>query len=487
MPFELLADWLQDQAGLTAVSVKKLTCDSRQVCQGDLFFAIKGPDSDGHDFVQQAVASGAVAVVCQKKLTDVAVPQIVVSNSAAEFARAVFALAVPEHQILTTGVTGTNGKTTTTWMLHSILKAADINAGLMGTVETFDGRVHHPSSMTTADPVALADHYSLLLQNQCRHNVMEVSSHALAQSRCAAIRFSAAAITNVTHDHLDYHGTLQEYRRAKMLIADRLLAGAPLILNHDDEGCRTIAKQLSHVECGHFSIQDSSAPFYAEVVSRTDQSQHLRLRLDGSHAELHLEQIGQHNVENALAAAALAFSIGLSVEAIINGLQQLKAVPGRLETINEGQPFLVLVDYAHTADALERCLKAVREFVTGRVICLFGAGGDRDRKKRPLMGRAADLADQVILTSDNPRSEDPSEIIREIRSGMSASTSCDEIIDRRDAIEFGCQIAQPGDVLLIAGKGHENRQYVNGESYEFDDRTVVRSILKSNSQATDES
>jgi UDP-N-acetylmuramoyl-L-alanyl-D-glutamate--2,6-diaminopimelate ligase len=316
-----------------------------------------------------------------------------------------------------------------------------------------------------------------MVRNGCHHGVVEISSHALDQHRCTALQLSVAAITNVTQDHFDYHQSAGSYRAAKALIANLLHCDAPLLLNADDPGCQQLVRDSSiHAPIIWYGTTDQ-AELQADLITRTHRSQRIKLRLAQGSAEVRLRLIGQHNVSNALAAAAMAEQLGIEISSIVAGLESVSCIPGRMQRIDEGQPFQVLVDYAHTPDAISRCLQTVRQFTPGRLHCVFGAGGDRDRSKRPLMAAAASVADVVYVTSDNPRTEDPWQIIRDVEAGFDQGQSYICEVDRRSAIKQAFETAEPGDVVVIAGRGHEQVQVVGTQQHTFDDRQVARLLL----------
>ncbi|MEZ6129881.1 MAG: UDP-N-acetylmuramoyl-L-alanyl-D-glutamate--2,6-diaminopimelate ligase [Planctomycetaceae bacterium] len=460
--------------------VNGVTADSRQVRPGDVFVAVRGTQSDGHAHIGDAVANGAVAVVVQQAQSNIPVPQYVVPCSATAFAKMTMTVHVGHRcPIVNVGITGTNGKTTTSWMLRSMMQAAGLRTGLIGTIESSDGVSSSVSTMTTPSADALAVHLKTLMQQQATHNVMEISSHALVQKRCEGIRLSAAAITNITQDHFDYHGTADAYRAAKAQIAGLLHPDAPLLLNMDDPGCQFLLdRMVGSAAIISYGIQHPDAELRASLLHRTHRSQRLRLHLAQGDAEVRLRLIGQHNVSNSLVAAGLAEQLGIRIRDIVEGLESLHNVPGRLERIDEGQAFQVLVDYAHTTDALERCLATIREYVPGRLICVFGAGGNRDQSKRPMMAEAAAAADLCIVTSDNPRNEDPQQIIAQITAGFPRGTQFTTRTDRREAIALAFELAEAGDVVLLAGKGHESIQEIGRQQLPFDDRVVARELLR---------
>ncbi len=460
------------------IVVTGVKADSRRVTTGDVFVAVAGTQTDGHQFVRQAVANGAVAVVTEIPIEGISVPQYVTQCSASLFAKLCMTLNVGTHcPIVCTGITGTNGKTTASWMLRSILQAAGLRTGLVGTIETDDGVQCSDSNITTPAADALAAHMRRLMEQRATHSVMEISSHALVQKRCAGIRLSAAAITNITQDHFDYHRTVDAYRMAKASIAELLHADAPLLLNLDDPGCQFVMDRLvGSAGVITFGVDNPEAELRATLLQNNHRSQRVRLELAQGDAEIRLRMIGSHNVSNCLAAAGLAEQLGIRLADIIEGLESLHAVPGRLERIDEGQSFQVLVDYAHTADALDRSLTTIRDFVPGRLICVFGAGGDRDQSKRPKMGAAASIADYCIITSDNPRHENPQVIADQITAGC--RTEYEVQLNRREAIAQAFDVAQPGDVVLLAGKGHESVQEIGDQRAKFDDREIARTLLQ---------
>lgn len=461
------------------ITATRLCCDSRQVTPGSVFVAIRGCDHDGHDYVREAARRGAQAAIVEQTTPDLTIPQCVVTSTAVAWSQLSLASHGDPHRAMTmAGITGTNGKSSTAWLLKSILQAARHQTGLIGTIEYHDGRTSLPASMTTPDAWSLAELLDRMRNVGTSHAVMEVSSHALDQERCAAIRLAAAAITNITHDHLDYHGTEASYRAAKRKIADLLHCDAPLLINADDGGTSELLAALSgehHViSYGEFP----TAELRYRILSETHRSQRLRLTLAQGDLEVRIRQIGRHNASNALVAAGLAEQLGVTLAAIRTGLEGVSGIPGRLERIDEGQPFQVVVDYAHTPDALRQCLATLRKSTHGRLICVFGAGGDRDRKKRPAMAQATFLADNVVVTSDNPRTEPPRQIVDEILAGYSTHLHVDVEIDRRTAIQRAIEGAGPGDTILIAGKGHELSQMIGQQSFRFDDREVARELLR---------
>ncbi len=464
--------------GTSDIVASRFCCDSRRIQPGDVFVALRGSRIDGHRHLEAAIAGGAVGVIVERPVSHISVSQCVVADTRAAFARICLErLGSPQRSMNVTGVTGTNGKTTTTWLLRSILEAAGRTTGLLGTLEYFDGRVAEPASLTTPGPEQLAQYLAQMARNRVAECVMEISSHALHQRRCEAITLGAAAITNITQDHFDYHGDADCYRAAKLRIAALLGCGQPILLGIDDEGCKGIHKQLA---ASHRVITFGFSPaacVRVEILSHSQHGQTLRLLLEGSAVEIRTGLVGRHNALNLLAAAALAEQASVTANEICEGLERVVHVPGRMERIQVGQPFAVFVDYAHTPDGIANCVATAKAMTSGKVILAFGAGGDRDRSKRPLMALAAKNADAVVVTSDNPRSEVPDQIIADIAGGFESLDRVVTIVDRQQGIREALRLAQPGDVVVIAGRGHEKIQHIRDRRISFDDRRVTRRLL----------
>jgi UDP-N-acetylmuramoyl-L-alanyl-D-glutamate--2,6-diaminopimelate ligase len=460
------------------VTGSQFCCDSRFILPGDVFVAMTGRNQDGHRFVQSAVANGAAAVLLENPDPRISVPQCVVPDSRTAFARICMAqFGQPQKFLSIVGITGTNGKTTSTWLLRAILQTAGRTTGLLGTIEYSDGRSRQPASLTTPDSVQLAQLFSQMVRNRASHCVMELSSHALDQRRCAAVPLAAAAITNITQDHFDYHGDAENYRAAKLRIAELLTPDSPLLIGIDDVGCRSSLNQLpTRVRRLTFGF-DSEADFRVDIVAKTQQSQMVRLTLMTGTIDVQTSLVGSHNALNLLTAAALAEQSGIEPAAIREGLQSVSHVPGRMERVDIGQSFTVLVDYAHTPDGIAHCVATARQLTAGRVILVFGAGGDRDRSKRPLMAQSAQRADLIFVTSDNPRSESPDQIICEICSGFESLSHVQTCVDRQKAIRMAIASAECGDVVIIAGRGHESIQEIGDRRISFNDRKVVLRML----------
>ncbi|HUF01980.1 MAG TPA: UDP-N-acetylmuramoyl-L-alanyl-D-glutamate--2,6-diaminopimelate ligase [Gaiellaceae bacterium] len=462
-----------DVLGESPLEVADLAYDTRSVVEGALFFCVPGARTDGHDLAWEAVERGAVAVVVERPL-EVGVPQLVVPDVRAAMAVAADAFfAEPTKELELAGVTGTNGKTTTTFLLRSILEAAGHRPGLVGTIEWIVGGERRSAPFTTPEAIDLQRLFREMLTAGDRSAAVEASSHGAALRRLDRVRFDVLVFTNLSQDHLDLHGTMEHYFQAKRL----LFTGAqppPAVVNIGDEWGRRLATDLADAHRAPLVTFGLDEP--AEV-----RPERLEVGRDGSMfraagIDVETPLRGLFNVENVLGAVAAGLLLDLDEDAIVEGVSRVSGVPGRFEALDEGQPFTVVVDYSHTPDSLDTALQAARGIAEGRVIVVFGAGGDRDRGKRPLMGKvAADGADLVIVTSDNPRSEDPLAIVEDVLQGAGIEVEID--LDRRSAIRRALDLAETGDVVLVAGKGHEQGQELAGVVHPFDDRAVVRDLL----------
>ena len=459
--------------------VTGLAYDSRRVRPGDLFFCIRGTKSDGHGHAPAAVAAGASALVCERPL-GLGVPEILVPD-----ARAAMPLVGasfygrPTDRLLMVGVTGTNGKTTTAFLLESVLRAAGHSTGLIGTIETRVAGVSEPGVRTTPESLDLQELCARMVTAGVDAVAMEVTSHALVLNRVDGVIFSAAGFTNLSQDHLDFHPSLEDYFAAKasLFTPTRARAGAA---NADDAyGRRLLAE--APIPMLSFGL-DANADVRAVKVELGAAASRFTIVTPQGDLEVETRLVGAFNVSNHLAACAIALQAGIEPGAIAEGLNALRSVPGRFESVDLGQGFAVIVDYAHTPDSLDNVLRTARGLVAprGRLVCVFGCGGDRDRAKRPLMGAtAARLADICVVTSDNPRSEDPETIIAEILAGMPGRAQGLVVEpDRRAAIATALGAAVPGDVVVIAGKGHETGQTFADRTVPFDDRTVAAEVLR---------
>jgi UDP-N-acetylmuramoyl-L-alanyl-D-glutamate--2,6-diaminopimelate ligase len=457
------------------VEVADLAYDNRRVGPGTLFFCVPGEKRDGHEFADAAVEAGAVALVVEREL-EADVAQVVVADSRAAMAPlAARFWGDPTRELQVVGVTGTNGKTTTAFLVREVLEAAGVRCGLLGTVKQVVGGVEEEVERTTPEAIDLQATLRRMLDGGDRACAMEVSSHALALHRCDAIHFEVALFTNLTQDHLDFHADMEDYFQAKRLLFE--MSPETSIVNVDDPYGRRLAEER---ECLTFSADGAEADFAARDL-RFDAAG-ASFTASGPRAEVDVRTPlpGHFNVANALGAFAAVTSLGVEPEAASAGLAEAGLVPGRFEPVDEGQEFAVVVDYAHTPDSLENALRAARRLADGRLIVVFGAGGDRDRAKRPKMGRAAaELSDLAVVTSDNPRSEDPDAIVAEILTGMEGGAEVEIEPDRRAAIALAFRRARPGDLVVIAGKGHEQGQELEGgRKVPFDDREVAREELR---------
>jgi UDP-N-acetylmuramoyl-L-alanyl-D-glutamate--2,6-diaminopimelate ligase len=479
--------------------VRGLCIDSRQVSPGDLFVALPGQYADGHDHLPEALRLGAAAFVVERRPEgDLGGRPVVCVRDAR---RALAPLAVcffgdPSRELTLVGVTGTNGKTSTTFLVESILREAGRRVGLIGTVQVRYADVRRRALNTTPESLELQRTLRHMLDRGVDAVAMEVSSHGIALGRIAGCRFAVAALTNVTQDHLDFHGSMEFYVESKLAFFRQHLApGGAAVVNADDP--RAAAFEAAAKDAGARLVRVSrrrEAGADVELVGAdvTLEGSHLRLRLPSGPLPAELPLLGEFNLENALVATGCAVALGVAPDAIARGLRGCPQVPGRMERVGadlSGAP-TVLVDYAHTPDAVEKLLRAVRPLARGRLVALFGCGGDRDRGKRPLMADAvARHADRVIVTSDNPRSEDPLRILADVEQGLSALRRVEpdaldaaerayaSLPDRRAAIELAIRIARPEDTVLLAGKGHEDYQIVGRERLPFDDRVEARRAL----------
>lgn len=469
------AGLLRDASGAEDVAVSGVSQDSRSVRPGDLFLAWQGSESDGHAFVAGAAAAGAVAAVVERPVP-VSVPQLVVHDGRKAAALAADAvMGSPWRRLFTAAVTGTNGKTTTTLLARHLLSARG-PAAAVGTLGVHDGPGVRPGTegLTTPGPAQVAVWLWELAEGGMEAVVMEASSHALAQSRLDGVRFDVGVFTNLTQDHLDYHRDLAGYFGAKARLVELVAPEGVVVLNRDDPAWDELDAAGRRVRT--FAV-DNDADVRAENVQSGPAGSTFTLVMDGARVPVRLPLLGAYNVENALAAAAVAAAAGMSPEAIAEGLSAAPQVPGRLEVV-VAEPFRVVIDFAHTPDALDGALAALRPLTDGRLLVVFGAGGDRDRsKRRPMAEAARRRADVVFLTSDNPRTEDPERILDDLAEGL-GDAPYRRNADRRKAIQDALSEARPGDTVLLAGKGHETYQVVGREKRPFDEREVVRDCLR---------
>lgn len=469
------AGLLEGARGPEDVAVRGVSQDSRSVRPGDLFLAWRGTVSDAHDYVAAAVEAGAVAAVVERPV-DVDVPQLLVSDGRRAAALAAHhVIGSPSERMAVVGVTGTNGKTTTAILARHLL-ASRGPAAAMGTLGVLDADGVRPGTegLTTPGPVQVASWLGQLADEGVQAVVMEASSHALHQHRLDGVRFRVGAFTNLTQDHLDYHDDLESYFEAKALLVDLVAPEGTVIVNRDDRAWDALDAGGRPVWT--FAIT-SEADVRAEDVRLAAAGSRFTLAIRGERAEVSLPLRGAYNVENAIAAAAIAATSGMGAGEIAERLGTAPQVPGRLEAV-VSEPFSVIIDFAHTPDALVGALGAVRSLTEGRLIVLFGAGGDRDRaKRRPMAEAVRRFADVVVLTSDNPRTEDPERILDDLSTGLEGAEYT-RIADRRSAIRHALATARPGDIVVLAGKGHETYQVVGREKRPFDERGVVRECLE---------
>lgn len=463
--------------------ISGIAYDSRKVKQGFLFVAISGSQADGHDYIPQAVENGAAVILAEKAIdADISLPILLVEDSRRAMAHIAAAFYdYPDRKLHLIGVTGTNGKTTTTNLIKWLLDNGGIKTGLIGTIENKIGDTVIPATNTTPESVEFFQMMDEMVKQGCKAAVAEISSHALSQGRVESCLFRGAVFTNLTQDHLDYHGSFESYRKSKL----RLFA----MLDSRNFPCY-----------GVINVDDDSAPYFAQVCAAphwtigTQEGSTLRLlsytatangmdfelKYEGQVYNIHIPLIGKFNIYNSMSAIAVALAEGLSMESIIKHISAAPQVPGRFELIDCGQEFTVVVDYAHTPDGLSNVLSAARELAPRRLISVFGCGGNRDSGKRPIMGRiAGSISDVAIITSDNPRYEDPMDIINQIERGIKEVCTNYLVEENRErAIALAINLAEAGDMVVIAGKGHEDYQIINGVKHHFDDREVVRSILE---------
>ncbi|MEI7560253.1 MAG: UDP-N-acetylmuramoyl-L-alanyl-D-glutamate--2,6-diaminopimelate ligase [Actinomycetes bacterium] len=450
-----------------------LAFDDRRVREGTLFFCVSGFTRDGHDFAQAAIAKGAVAVVVERPL-GLSVPEVVVPSVRAAMGAAADAFyGQPSAGIDVVGVTGTNGKTTTAYLVRALLESSGRQCGLVGTVESIVAGHSSQAVRTTPEAIELHEMLAAMRAGGDDSAAIEVSSHALDLGRVAGVKFACSIFTNLTQDHLDFHHTMDAYWESKRRLFTDLPCGTPII-NIDDDHGRVLATQLEGAVTSGLSPDADWT--VAELQTDMLGSSFQLLSPDGD-AHVTTKLPGEFNVRNMLGAAAATATLGVSLDLIVEALGTAARVPGRFEPIDRGQPFAVLVDYAHTPDSLENVLDAAKGIAEGKVICVVGCGGDRDTAKRPLMGAVlAAHSDVGIITSDNPRSEDPEAIVAEVSAG--AGTGTRVVVDRREAIALAVSEAERGDVVLIAGKGHEQGQeFADGIKLPFDDRIVAAEAL----------
>jgi UDP-N-acetylmuramoyl-L-alanyl-D-glutamate--2,6-diaminopimelate ligase len=471
---------LTSSYGDMSTEVRGICFDSRKVETGFAFVAVKGTVSDGHDFIQKAIDLGAATVICERIPETIVekVTYVTVKDSAA-------ALGImssnfygsPSDKLKLTGITGTNGKTTTATLLYQLFSGLGYNVGLISTVENRIVDEVVPSTHTTPDPIQLNELLKRMVDKGCNHVFMEVSSHAVDQERISGLKFTGAVFTNITHDHLDYHKTFENYIKAKKKFFDELSSDSFALVNADDKRGMVM---LQNTKATKYTYGlKKMTDFKGKIITNSIEG----LELEVANKNVWFKMIGDFNAYNLLAVYGAAVLLGEDSDEVLTQLSLLKGAPGRFEQVLPGSRITAIVDYAHTPDALKNVLETIAQFRTGneQVITVVGCGGNRDKTKRPLMASiACKLSDKVVITSDNPRDEDPMEIIREMQSGITPSEVKKTLVmaDREEAIKTACMLAKDKDIILVAGKGHETYQEIKGIKYPFDDREVVGRMLK---------
>lgn len=467
--------------GTTNVAIEAVHFDSRQVGKFSLFIAVPGTKMDGHAYIEAAIAQGAVAVVCEEIPSSVREGITYVKVDDAREAMGYIAANFYDHpsqELKLVGITGTNGKTSCATMLFRLFRLLGHKSGLISTVENRINKEVVPATHTTPDSIGLNRLLRQMVDSGCKYCFMEVSSHALHQHRVTGVHFEGAVFTNLTHDHLDYHGTFDNYIAAKKMLFDHLSAGSFALVNLDDRHGETMLQNCKAGRQRTYAIK-SMADFKARIVE--NQFEGLHLFMDGS--DFYTQMVGRFNAYNILAVYATAGLLGGSKLDVLTALSEIRAVDGRFQLVRNAENVTAIVDYAHTPDALRNVLKTIQDVRTRNeeVYTVVGCGGDRDKSKRPEMARiACKYSDRVILTSDNPRSEDPEVIIEDMRKGVEAQDfrKTNAIVNRAEAIRMACSMARPGDIVLVAGKGHEKYQEIKGERLPFDDLAIVEESLK---------
>lgn len=473
--------------GSTELEIRNITTNSKEVEKGSMFIAIKGFRTDGHEYIESAVKSGASSVVLEKMHHGKNIPATVVELRSTRKSLPVIASNFYQNPTLgmkLAGITGTNGKTTVSYMIEAIWNRDNLNCGVIGTVENRYMGKRYKASLTTPDPVSLTRLLSEMRESGVNNVVMEVSSHALDLNRVDGCDFDVAVFTNLTQDHLDYHETLDEYYSAKKrLFSEVLLKSAKnpkcAVINIDDEYGLKLFNEIT-AEKINYSLLDKNSDIFAEEYSFNDSGIKAKIKTPRGRLMLESKLLGKHNLYNLMAATGTALMTGSKIETVENALNSIGRIPGRLESVDNRHGINVLVDYAHTPDALKNVLSSLKPLCRKRLITVIGCGGDRDKKKRPLMCDAAlEYSDYTVLTSDNPRTENPDEIIKDMISGKNPENykNLKIIVDREQAISYAVNFAKSGDTLLIAGKGHEDYQIIGENKIHFDDREIAEKYL----------
>jgi UDP-N-acetylmuramoyl-L-alanyl-D-glutamate--2,6-diaminopimelate ligase len=471
---------IEEIHGSTNIAISALNFDSRKIKKDSLFIALKGLNSDGHSFIDASIKSGAIAIICEEipsnKNENVTYIKVRNAHHALGIAASNF-FDNPSSKLKLIGITGTNGKTTTATLLFNLFRALGYSCGLISTVVNKINSENIPSTHTTPDAITLNELFVNMIEKGCQYAFMEVSSHALVQGRVSGVQFTGAVFTNITHDHLDYHKTFDEYIKAKKMLFDMLGADSFALTNIDDTNGR-IMIQNSKAKNFTYSLK-SASDYKCRIIEN-----HLNgLLLNIDNKEVWVKLIGNFNAYNILAVYSVAHQLHIDSTQILTTLSTLNSVDGRFQHLKSEKGVIGIVDYAHTPDALKNVLETIKQIRNGNenVITLVGCGGDRDTAKRPVMTKiACQFSNKVILTSDNPRSENPEEILNQMQKGIEPSDAKKtmRITDRKEAIRVACTLAQPGDIILIAGKGHEKYQEINGVKFPFDDFEILKTTIK---------
>jgi UDP-N-acetylmuramoyl-L-alanyl-D-glutamate--2,6-diaminopimelate ligase len=476
---------IAESLGNWSSEIENIAFDSRKMQPGGLFVAIPGGRHDGSAFIREALDKGAIAIITEASLEslsslhidreNVSLIRVTDSRKSLAIVSANF-YGDPSAQLNLTGITGTNGKTTLTYILEALAKARGRNTGVIGTIDCHFGKTKIPAAMTTPESLDLNLKFRQMVDAEVTDCFLEVSSHALSQKRVCDINFDVGIFTNLSRDHLDFHSDMEKYKNAKAELFRGNKVRVPIVNIDDQAGIEFAAELKGNVVSTGIN---NSADFSAENISLTAVQSRFTLKTPNGSTEIRTNLLGKHNIYNLLSASAYAVAQGMSLDMIQSTFRNIPSIPGRFESISKGQNFSVLVDYAHTEDALSKAITAAKAFTEGKVIVVFGCGGDRDKGKREGMGRVAtEKSDFAVITSDNPRTEDPEKIVADILEGIPASASHTAIINRREAIEYAINRAEKNDLVLIAGKGHEDYQILGVQKEHFDDREVAREFLE---------
>ncbi len=461
-------------SGSVDVEIGKIEIDSRKICKGDVFFALTGLGADGHNYIEKAVEMGASAVIAERECESFGATLIVCENSRKLLAGAsANYYGNPAGKMKLIGVTGTNGKTTVTHIIKTILDFKGAKTGLIGTNHYLMGNEELPSTGTTPEAMELHGIFRKMLDAGCEYVIMEISSHALSLDRCLGLKFEVGVFTNLTQDHLNYHSGMEDYAEAKAKLFGMSRVS---VINSDDPWHKVMKKTATRIAT--YGI-GKHADMHASDIEYSEKGVSFKWNFRNSSVPMRMAIPGKFSVYNALAGVGACAALGLGDEELMKGLMLVRGVKGRAEVVPTGEKYTVMIDYAHTPDGIENILNAVRGFVKNRIITVFGCGGDRDRDKRPKMGAsAARLSDFCVVTSDNPRTENPDSIIADILPGLAGEEDkYKAITDRTEAIKYALSIAEEGDVVLLAGKGHETYQDIMGEKIHYDEREIVKKIL----------